>query len=130
MSLIPLDESTREWVILLEFIIAGSLIITKHTSDSQVLRSSIEYDAGFLTLRRSHMDGTQINCIISAIKWDLKLKVIPIILSSVGDFANKLGNMSVCLSTLLSRLLSLNQITVFYILVSLLSQACYLFLSN
>ena len=75
------------------------------------------------------MDGTQVNCIVSAIKWDLKLKVISVILGSVSDFANKLGNMSVCLSSLLSRLLRLDQITVFYILVSLLSQACDLFLS-
>jgi hypothetical protein len=75
------------------------------------------------------MNSTQVNCIISAIKWYLKLKVIPIVLRSVGYFADKLGNMCVCLTSFLSSLLRLDQVTVFYILVSLLSQACDLFLS-
>ena len=59
------------------------------------------------------MDCTEINCIVSAIKWYLKLEVIPVILRSVGNFADKLGNVSVRLATLLSLLTSLNKVTVF-----------------
>jgi hypothetical protein len=75
------------------------------------------------------MNGTQINCIVSAIKGDLKLEVISIVLGGVRYFANKLGDMGARPSTFLSFLLGLNEVIVFYILVSLLSQACDLFLS-
>ena len=56
------------------------------------------------------MYGTEVNCIVSAIEWDLKLKVIPIILRSVGDLANKLRNMSVGLTSLLSFLFCLDEL--------------------
>lgn len=76
------------------------------------------------------MHSTEIYCIISAIKWHLKLKVISIVLRGVGDFADKLSSMNMRLSALLALLLRLDQITVIEVLVCLLGQARYLFLSH
>jgi hypothetical protein len=59
------------------------------------------------------MDSTEINCIISAIEGNLKLQVILIIFRRIGYFADKLGDMSVSSSTLLSFLTSLDEVTVF-----------------
>ena len=76
------------------------------------------------------MDGTKINCIISAIKRNLKLEVISIILGGIGDFANKLSDVGMSPATLLSSSCLVDEVTVINIfLVSLLSQACDLFLS-
>jgi hypothetical protein len=59
------------------------------------------------------MDGTEINCIVPAIKWNLKLKVIPVILRSISNFADKLGHVGMGLTTLLSCLTSFDEITIF-----------------
>jgi hypothetical protein len=78
----------------------------------------------------SHVNGTEIDGIISTIKRDLKLKVILIVLRSISYFADKLSNVSVSPSTILSLLLSIDKVTIFkHILVSLLSKTGDLFLS-
>ena len=77
------------------------------------------------------MDGTKINCIVPTIKWDLKLKVISVILRRISNFADELSDMSMGLPCLLSLLLCLDKVAAFYTsIISLLSQTCDLFLSN
>jgi len=56
--------------------------------------------------------GTKINCIVPTVKWNLKLKVISVIFRGVGDFADKLGNMSMGLATFLPRLVGLDEVTI------------------
>lgn len=75
------------------------------------------------------MDGTKINGIVSAVEGNLKLKIIPVILRGVGNFADKLGDMSMCLTTLLSRLTSLDEVTIIYGIIGLLGETGDLFLS-
>ena len=54
------------------------------------------------------MDGTEIHCIVSAIKWDLKLQVIFVVLGSIGDLADKLSSVDVRFAALLALLLGLD----------------------
>ena len=76
------------------------------------------------------MDSTEINSIISAIKRNLKLEVIPIILGSVCNLADKLGDVGVGLTAFLSSLISVNEIASIYIFVRhMLGQTGDLFLS-
>ena len=76
------------------------------------------------------MDGTEINSIVSAIKGHLKLKVISVVLGSVGDLADKLGNVGVRLTRLLSPLISVDEIASIYIFIRhMLGQTSDLFLS-
>lgn len=76
------------------------------------------------------MDGTEIDSIVSTVKWDLELEVISVILRSIGDLADELGDMSVGSSTLLTFLISIDEIASVNILIRhMLSQAGDLFLS-
>lgn len=76
------------------------------------------------------MDGTEINSIVSAIKGNLKLEIISVVLGGISDLADELGNVSVGSSTLLSTLVSVDEIASINILIRhMLSQTCDLFLS-
>lgn len=112
MSLIPLDKTSGEWVILFEFVVTGRLVVTEHTGDGEVLRSGIENYSCWLSVWRSHMNCTKINCIVSTIKGHLKLQVILVVLRSICNFADKLGDVSMCPTALLSLLTSLNIVTI------------------
>lgn len=113
MRLVSLNEATGKRIVFLEFVISSRLIVAEDTGDGQVLGSSIEDNSCWLTLGRSHMNGTKINGIVPTVKCHLKLEIISIVLGCIGDFADELRNMGMSLSTLLSLLFSLNQVTVF-----------------
>ena len=76
------------------------------------------------------MNRTKIHCIIPAIERHLKLQVVSVILRSVSYLADELCRMHMRLATFLALLLRLDQIAVIKILISLLGQASYLFLSH
>lgn len=76
------------------------------------------------------MYGTEIDCIIPAIKWNLQLQVISVILCGVGDLADKLSGVDMRLTALLALLLRLYQVAIVEVLVGLLGQASDLFLSH
>lgn len=102
MSLIPLHKAAGEWVVFLEFIVARSLVIAKHTGDREVLRSGIEDHSSWLGNWRSHVDGTEIDGVVPTVERHLELKIIPIVLRGIGNFADKLGHVSVRLAALLT----------------------------
>lgn len=58
------------------------------------------------------MHGSKINSIVSAIKWNLKLQVISVILGGIGDLADKLSGMNMGLATFLTLLLCFDQIAI------------------
>ena len=106
VGLIALNKSTRKRVVLLKLIVAGSLVIAEHTSDGQVLRASIEDHAGWLRHGRAHMDCSEVDSIVAAVKWNLQLEVISVIFGCIGYLADQLGGMDVGLATLLALLFS------------------------
>ena len=112
VGLISLNESSGKWIVFLKFVIAGSLIIAENTGNGQVFRSSVEHDSCWLGVWRSHVNGTKINCIISTVEGDLELQVILVIFGSIGNFADKLGDMGVRPSTFLSLLAGFDEVTV------------------
>lgn len=130
MGLVSLNETSGEWIILLEFVISSGLIVTENTGDCQVFRSSIEDNLGWLTVWRSHVHGTKIDSIVSAGQWDLELEIISIVLRCISDFTDKLRNMNMCSSSSLTLVLSLNHIVVLDILSVGLGEASDLFLSK
>ena len=90
VHLVPLDKSTIEWVVFLEFIVARSVVVAQHTRDRQVLRACIEHDLGRLTNRRAHIHSSEVNCIISAIQGHLQLQIVLIVDRKLGSLAEEL----------------------------------------
>ena len=76
------------------------------------------------------MDSTKINGIVSAVKRNLKLKVIPVVFGSIGDLTYQLSDMSAVLSTLLSLFIGIDIVASIDIIVwRMLGQSGDLFLS-
>ena len=93
VHLISLNETSGKWVIFLEFVISCSLVITKNTSNGKVFTTGIKDDSSWLTLWRSHVNSTEIDGIVFAVEWNLKLEVISVVLGSISDLADKLSSM-------------------------------------
>jgi len=76
------------------------------------------------------MDSTEINGIVSAVKWNLKLKIVPVVFGSISDLTYQLSDMSTALSTLLSLFIGVDIVASIDIIVwRMLSQGGDLFLS-
>ena len=58
------------------------------------------------------MHCSKINSIVSAVKWNLKLQVISVILGGIGDLADKLSGMNMDLATFLTLLFCFDQIAI------------------
>lgn len=76
VELVSVDEASREGVILLELEVARSLVITKHASNGQVFRPSIEDHSHRLTLGRTHIESSEIDRIVFTVQRNLQLQVI------------------------------------------------------
>ena len=95
MHLITLNETSGKWVVFLKLVISCSLVITENTSDGKVLTTGIEDDSSWLTLWRSHVNSTEVDGIVFAVEWNLKLEIISVILGSISNLADKLSSMDV-----------------------------------
>ena len=58
------------------------------------------------------MNSTKVNSVVPTVEWNLELEIIPVVLRGIGYLADELSNMGMGLSSLLSLLLSINQIIV------------------
>jgi len=83
VKLVTLHERPWNWVILLEFEIARSLVVAEGTSDSEILWSCVKYNPGGLTDRRAHPDRTHVDGVVPAGQGHLKLEVIFVIFGLV-----------------------------------------------
>lgn len=108
MCLVPGNKATGEGIVFLELIVASEVVIAEHTSDGEILRTSVEDDSGGLTDRSAHVHRTEIDGIISAVEGHLELQVILVIDRGVGDLTDELGLMDASVSSLL--VLGLKQI--------------------
>ena len=130
VGLVSLNEASGQWVVLFELVVAGSLIIAKNRGDSEILRTGIENNSCWLRIWRSHVDSTEINGIVSAIKRNLQLKVISVVFGGIGDLADQLSDMSTGLTSLLSLFIGVDIVATIDIIVRrVLSQGGDLFLS-
>ena len=71
MHLISLDEPALKRIILFKLIVSCSFIIAKNWSNSKVFWTSVKNNSCWLWCWWSHPYSSEINCIISAIKWNL-----------------------------------------------------------
>lgn len=101
MRLVSGDKATGERIILLKLVVAGEIVITENTGDSEVLGASVEDNSGGLTLRSAHVHGTKVNGIVSAVERNLQLQVVLVIDGRVGDLADELLLMNARVSGLL-----------------------------
>lgn len=118
VRLISLDEAAGERIVLLELVVAGKIVITENTGDGEVLRASIEDNSGGLTNRSTHVNGTEVDGVVSTVEGHLQLQVILVVNGRVSDLANELCLMNASVSSLLILglehfLLNLGRINIF-----------------
>lgn len=119
-------ETTWKRVVFLEFVVTSSLVIAENWGNGQVLGTSVKDNSGGLSLRRSHVNSTEVDSVIAAVQWNLQLQVIFVVNARVGYLRDQLGSMSMgLLIWLLIRLQILNAFDV----VTQLSQASHVLLA-
>lgn len=94
---VSLHESSGKRVVLLELEVARGGVVAKHTGDGQVLTASVEHHFGWLTHWRSHVHGTKVDSVVSALEGNLQLQVLFVVNRGIGDFADQLFGFDVSL---------------------------------
>ena len=124
--LVSSHETTWKRVVFLKFVVTSSLVIAENWGNGQVLGTSVKDNSGGLSLRRSHVNSTEVDSVIAAVQWNLQLQVIFVVNARVGYLRDQLGSMSMgLLIWLLIRLQILNTLDV----VTQLSQTSHVLLA-
>jgi hypothetical protein len=113
MLLVSLDEATLKWIVFLKLVVSSGLVVAKHGGNSQVLRSGIEDNSCWLGGWRAHVHSSEVDGVVLAVKRNLELKIISIILRQIGNFTNQLSCVDVSAVGVGSLIFALYHIIIF-----------------